>query len=95
MKPRLAEPSFKPQKSHIHAAVENFSDLLRIRYSSPLFRLRTANAIQVRGILHSLIFPYSMYPIWPAGQLLVELCMIWIGINFRLSPVIEYLQLVI
>ncbi|XP_004307333.1 PREDICTED: pullulanase 1, chloroplastic-like [Fragaria vesca subsp. vesca] len=53
MKPRLAEPSFKPQKSHIHAAVENFSDLLHIRYSSPLFRLRTANAIQERLRFHN------------------------------------------
>ncbi|KDO47573.1 hypothetical protein CISIN_1g0020791mg, partial [Citrus sinensis] len=48
IRPRLADPSFKPQKSHILAALENFSDVLRIRYSSPLFRLRTANAIQVR-----------------------------------------------
>ncbi|KAL6128447.1 hypothetical protein ACLB2K_071802 [Fragaria x ananassa] len=53
MKPRLAEPSFKPQKSHIHAAVEFFSDLLHIRYSSPLFRLRTANAIQERLRFHN------------------------------------------
>lgn len=48
IRPRLADPSFKPQKSHILAALENFSDVLRIQYSSPLFRLRTANAIQVR-----------------------------------------------
>ncbi|XP_050385000.1 pullulanase 1, chloroplastic isoform X1 [Argentina anserina] len=53
MKPRLADPSFKPHKSHIQAAVENFSDLLRIRYSSPLFRLRTANAIQERIRFHN------------------------------------------
>ncbi|KAI5346028.1 hypothetical protein L3X38_013907 [Prunus dulcis] len=52
-KPRLADPSFKPQKSHIIAAVENFSNLLRIRYSSPLFRLRTANAIQERVRFHN------------------------------------------
>ncbi|MBA0746366.1 hypothetical protein Gogos_008891 [Gossypium gossypioides] len=47
IQPRLADPSFKPQRSHILAAVENFTDVLRIRYSSPLFRLRTANAIQL------------------------------------------------
>ncbi|PQQ06704.1 pullulanase 1 chloroplastic [Prunus yedoensis var. nudiflora] len=52
-KPRLADPSFKPQRSHIIAAVENFSNLLRIRYSSPLFRLRTANAIQERVRFHN------------------------------------------
>ncbi|KAM1161934.1 hypothetical protein ACFX13_001081 [Malus domestica] len=53
MKPRLADPSFKPQKSHILAALENFSNLLRIRYTSPLFRLRTANAIQERVRFHN------------------------------------------
>ncbi|GAV67655.1 Alpha-amylase domain-containing protein/CBM_48 domain-containing protein/DUF3372 domain-containing protein, partial [Cephalotus follicularis] len=47
IKPRLADPSFKPQKSHILAAVENFLDLLRIRYSSLLFRLRSEDAVQV------------------------------------------------
>ncbi|KAK9283626.1 hypothetical protein L1049_011876 [Liquidambar formosana] len=51
IKPRLANPSFKPQKSHILAAVENFLNVLQIRYSSPLFRLRTANAIQVRAVI--------------------------------------------
>lgn len=53
IKPRLADPSFKPQRSHILAAVENFSNLLRIRYSSPLFRLKTANAIQERVRFHN------------------------------------------
>ena len=48
IKPRLADPSFRPQKLEILAAVENFLNLMRIRYSSPLFRLRKANAIQVR-----------------------------------------------
>ncbi|XP_010067208.2 pullulanase 1, chloroplastic isoform X1 [Eucalyptus grandis] len=48
IKPRLADPSFKPQKSNILAAVDNFLNMLRIRYSSPLFRLKTANAIQER-----------------------------------------------
>ncbi|XP_010267259.1 PREDICTED: pullulanase 1, chloroplastic isoform X2 [Nelumbo nucifera] len=53
IKPRLADPSFKPQKRHILAAVENFSNMLRIRYSSPLFRLRTANSIQRRVRFHN------------------------------------------
>ncbi|KAM6600703.1 hypothetical protein CsatA_020312 [Cannabis sativa] len=53
IKPRLADPSFKPQRSHILVAVENFSNLLRIRYSSPLFRLRTATAIQERVRFHN------------------------------------------
>uniref|UniRef100_A0A9I9EHX8 Pullulanase 1, chloroplastic n=1 Tax=Cucumis melo TaxID=3656 RepID=A0A9I9EHX8_CUCME len=46
IKPRLADPSFKPSKSHILAAVENFTNLLQIRYSSRLFRLKTSHAIQ-------------------------------------------------
>ncbi|GLT70173.1 hypothetical protein SLA2020_422700 [Shorea laevis] len=53
IQPRLADPSFKPQKSHILAAVENFVDVLCIRYSSPLFHLRTANAIQERVQFHN------------------------------------------
>ncbi|KAG9449532.1 hypothetical protein H6P81_009497 [Aristolochia fimbriata] len=53
IKPRLANLSFKPQKSHILAAVQNFKDLLRIRYSSPLFRLKEANGIQERVRFHN------------------------------------------
>nr|XP_043631778.1 pullulanase 1, chloroplastic [Erigeron canadensis] len=53
IKPRLASPSFKPQRSHIISALENFQTLLRIRYSSILFRLRTANAIQERVRFHN------------------------------------------
>ncbi|KAF7133238.1 hypothetical protein RHSIM_Rhsim09G0146100 [Rhododendron simsii] len=49
IKPRIGDPSFKPQSTHILSAVENFLNVLRIRYSSPLFRLRTANAIQLSG----------------------------------------------
>lgn len=48
IKPRLADPSFKPYKAQILAATENFLNMLQIRYSSPLFRLRTANDIQER-----------------------------------------------
>ncbi|KAI7749860.1 hypothetical protein M8C21_027525 [Ambrosia artemisiifolia] len=53
IKPRLASPSFKPHKSHILSALENFQNLLLIRYSSVLFRLRTANAIQERVRFHN------------------------------------------
>ncbi|KAF5729467.1 hypothetical protein HS088_TW21G01633 [Tripterygium wilfordii] len=53
IKPRLADPSFKPQSTHILSALENFADVLRIRYSSPLFRLQTANAIQERVRFHN------------------------------------------
>ncbi|KAK1409637.1 hypothetical protein QVD17_36166 [Tagetes erecta] len=53
IKPRLASSLFKPHKSHIISALENFQNLLRIRYSSVLFRLRTANAIQERVRFHN------------------------------------------
>ncbi|KAG9139744.1 hypothetical protein Leryth_016675 [Lithospermum erythrorhizon] len=53
IKPRLANRSFKPQKSDIIGAVENFLTLLRIRYSTPLFRLRTASGIQERVRFHN------------------------------------------
>lgn len=66
MKPRLADPSFRPQRNDILATMDNFLNLLRIRYSSALFRLRTANAIQVRyfkfhhyvKLLHQLVHRY-------------------------------------
>nr|KYP60685.1 hypothetical protein KK1_023096 [Cajanus cajan] len=55
IKPRLANPSFRPQKIDILATVDNFLNLLRIRYSSPLFRLKTANAIQFYSFKYSFI----------------------------------------
>lgn len=48
MRSLLSNPSLKPSKKHILAAMANFQELLRIRFSSPLFRLKTANAIQAR-----------------------------------------------
>ncbi|XP_059628366.1 pullulanase 1, chloroplastic [Cornus florida] len=67
IKPRLADPSFKPQNSHILAAVENFLNILRIRYSSPLFRLRTANAIQERVRFH------NTGPSWVPGVIVMSI----------------------
>ncbi|XP_050209868.1 pullulanase 1, chloroplastic [Mercurialis annua] len=67
IKPRLADPSFKPQKHHILAAVENFVDVLQIRYSSPLFRLKTANAIQERVRFH------NTGPSWVPGVIVMSI----------------------
>ncbi|KAL6509677.1 Pullulanase 1, chloroplastic [Orobanche gracilis] len=53
MRIRLADPAFRPQRNHILAALNNFCTLIRIRYSSPLFRLRTANSIQERVRFHN------------------------------------------
>ena len=46
MRPLLADPALKPQPHHIRTARERALELLRIRYSSPLFRLGDADAIR-------------------------------------------------
>ncbi|CAM6125988.1 unnamed protein product [Calypogeia fissa] len=53
MRKLLGDPSLKPTKEHIVAAVANLKELLRIRFSSPLFRLKTGNAIQARLKFHN------------------------------------------
>ncbi|XP_058182007.1 pullulanase 1, chloroplastic isoform X1 [Rhododendron vialii] len=67
IKPRIGDPSFKPQSTHILSAVENFLNVLRIRYSSPLFRLRTANAIQQRVRFH------NTGPSWIPGVIVMSI----------------------
>jgi len=67
IKPRLANPSFKPQSTHILSAVENFLNVLQIRYSSPLFRLWTANAIQQRVRFH------NTGPSWIPGVIVMSI----------------------
>ncbi|PSS35252.1 Pullulanase [Actinidia chinensis var. chinensis] len=67
IKPILADPSYKPLRSHILAAGENFLNVLRIRYSSPLFRLRTANAIQQRVRFH------NTGPSWVPGVIVMSI----------------------
>ena len=47
-KPLLANPALKPSAAQIQAAVVRFQEMLRIRKSSPLFRLRTAADVQER-----------------------------------------------
>lgn len=48
MRPFLANPDSQPTSDHIVATVERFRDMLRVRYSSPLFRLRTAEDVIAR-----------------------------------------------
>jgi pullulanase len=48
MQPLLANPSLKPQQADILQAAVHFREMLRIRKSSRLFRLRTADAIQAQ-----------------------------------------------
>jgi pullulanase len=48
MAPLLADPSLKPGREHILSAVTHFQEILQIRRSSPLLRLRTAEEVQSR-----------------------------------------------
>jgi pullulanase/glycogen debranching enzyme len=48
MEPLLASPALKPGADDISAANDRAQDLLRIRFSSPLFRLGSAGLIQDR-----------------------------------------------
>jgi pullulanase-type alpha-1,6-glucosidase len=53
MAPLLADPGLKPDPSDIGAAVDHFQELLRIRRSSPLFRLQTAAEVSDRLAFHN------------------------------------------
>ncbi|MBN1210457.1 MAG: pullulanase-type alpha-1,6-glucosidase [Myxococcaceae bacterium] len=44
----LKDPALKPTPAHITRALDHFEEFVRIRKSSPLFRLRTASDIQRR-----------------------------------------------
>jgi pullulanase len=46
MRPFLADPANVPTSDDIIATMERWQDMLRVRYSSPLFRLPTAAAVQ-------------------------------------------------
>ncbi len=48
MQPFLADPNLKPDEAAITRSAEMFGELLRIRYSSRLFRLQTAQDVQDR-----------------------------------------------
>jgi pullulanase len=48
MRPLLADPAIKPAPAHIAFARDAFLDLLRIRASTPLFRLREADEVKRR-----------------------------------------------
>jgi pullulanase len=44
--PLLANPDLMPNQEHILRAAEHFQEILQVRYSSPLFRLQTAEQVQ-------------------------------------------------
>ncbi len=51
--PLLADPAIKPTQTEIAWARDAFRDLLKIRYSSTLFRLRTGDEIKSRLMFHN------------------------------------------
>ncbi|HRW06620.1 MAG TPA: pullulanase-type alpha-1,6-glucosidase [Caldilineaceae bacterium] len=53
MRPLLADPALRPDKAAIRQCVENVKALLTIRKSSPLFRLRTKEAVIARLAFHN------------------------------------------
>lgn len=53
MKPLLSREGRTPSPQNILAAAAHFKEMLQIRKSSPLFRLRTAEAIQQRVMFHN------------------------------------------
>ena len=48
IKPLLANPALKPSAAHVQSASAQAQDLLRLRFSSPLFRLGSADAINAK-----------------------------------------------
>ncbi|KAI3472652.1 hypothetical protein Pfo_029171 [Paulownia fortunei] len=89
IKTRLADPAFKPQRNHILAALENFSSFIRIRYSSPLFRLHAANAIQSRF--------HNTGPSWVPGVIVMSIEDGHEGVPglSQLDPIYSYIVVVI
>jgi hypothetical protein len=48
LKPLLGNPALKPSSAHITRALDHFEEMLAIRKSADLFRLRTAEDIQAK-----------------------------------------------
>lgn len=53
MQPLLADPSIQAGEEAITATTMRFQDMLRVRYSTPLLRLRTAEDINARMAFHN------------------------------------------
>ncbi|HEU4322462.1 MAG TPA: pullulanase-type alpha-1,6-glucosidase [Roseiflexaceae bacterium] len=85
LRPLLADPALRPTPAHIRAAAEAFRTFLRIRSSSPLFRLRDADQIRRRvsfpgsgpgqtpGLIAMLLSDETACPLDPRHALIVVL----------------------
>ena len=51
--PRLADPALKPGPDAIAASRDHLAEMLRVRQSSPLFRLQTADLVKERLAFHN------------------------------------------
>src|SRR4030095_665270 len=67
MGPLLANPALRPAPDDIHAALDHLREMLKIRRSSPLFRLRTASEV-----IDHLTF-YNVGPSQVPGLIVMEL----------------------
>ena len=53
MQPLLADPALDPERADLRGAFHHFREMLRIRRSSPLFRLRTADQVKEHLRFHN------------------------------------------
>jgi len=53
MQPLLADPSLDPGRSDLRRTFDHFREMLRIRRSSPLFRLRTGDEVKTHLRFHN------------------------------------------
>ncbi|MGB1286997.1 MAG: pullulanase-type alpha-1,6-glucosidase, partial [Aggregatilineales bacterium] len=53
MQPRLADESINPAPENIEATLARFMEMMQVRYSTPLFRLETANQVMERVVFHN------------------------------------------
>lgn len=53
MRPLLENPKLKPTPEHIQSAVEHFQTMLKLRHSSPLFKLQSGQDVQARLEFHN------------------------------------------
>ncbi len=68
-RPRLADPALSAGPNEIHRAREEFLAMLKVRLSSPLFRLRTGAEVQARVRF----LETELGPMQPPGLIVMEI----------------------
>ncbi|GEM47047.1 pullulanase-type alpha-1,6-glucosidase [Deinococcus cellulosilyticus] len=90
MRPLLSNPALKPASNHILRARDHFQDLLRVRYSSDLFRLATAREVQ--SALSFLETPESVLAYTLTGKTSASNPYSKIVVVFNASPSMQSVQ---